>query len=54
MQADVEQKISPAFQPFLAESDPHARRDALVVFRRRNPRECPSAVASGRSSNGLT
>jgi len=41
MQHDVEQKISPAFQPFLAESDPHDRRDAIVVFRAPQPEGMP-------------
>jgi serine protease AprX len=41
MQHDVEQKISPAFQPFLAESDPHDRRDAIVVFRAPQPEGVP-------------
>ncbi len=41
MEAAVEQKISPAFQPFLAESDPHDRRDAIVVFRVPQPEGLP-------------
>ena len=41
MQHDVEEKISPAFQPFLAESDPHDRRDAIVIFRAPQPEGIP-------------
>ncbi len=41
MQHDVEEKISPAFQPFLAEGDPQDRRDAIVVFRTPQPEGLP-------------
>ena len=37
MHAEVDEKISPAFQPFLAESGPHERRDAIVVYRAPQP-----------------
>ena len=41
MQHDVAEKISPAFQPFLAEGDSHDRRDAIVVFRTPQPEGLP-------------
>ena len=41
MQHDVAEKISPAFQPFLAEGDPQDRRDAIVVFRTPQPEGLP-------------
>jgi subtilisin family serine protease len=41
MNTDPEQKISPAFQPFLAESGPHERRDAIVVYQAPRPEGVP-------------
>jgi len=36
-----ESKISPAFEPFLAESGPNDKRDAIVIHRAEMPKEIP-------------